>query len=83
MEMWEWRAGKRCTGVSGDADRAIQAAERELGIGEDARVERVLAFLSFQTLSSFYVPLGDGWTATRTTHGPVAWQPFPQLSDGA
>jgi hypothetical protein len=77
MEMWEWQAGDRCTGISGDADRAIQAAERELGIGEVARVERVLAFLSFHTLSSFYVPLGDGWTATRTAQGAVAWQPFP------
>ena len=77
MEMWEWQAGDRCTGVSRDADRATAAAERELGIGEVARVERVLAFLGFSTMSSFYVPLGDGWTATRTAHGPVAWQAFP------
>lgn len=77
MEMWEWQAGDRCTGISRDADRAIAAAERELGLGEIARVERVLAFLSFRTMSSFYVPLGDGWTATRTACGPVAWQPFP------
>jgi hypothetical protein len=79
MDMWEWQAGERCTGVSHDADRAIEAAESALGVGEIARVERVRAFLSFHTLSSFYAHTGEGWTATRTAKGPVAWQRFPCL----
>jgi hypothetical protein len=77
MDMWEWRAGERCSGVSGDADRAIQAAERQLAMGENARVERVRAFLGFRTMSSYYVRTGEGWIATRTGRGRIAWQSFP------
>jgi len=76
MLMWEWRAGKRCTGVSRDPDRAIQEAEKHLAVGDSARVERVVAVLSFRTMSYFYVPTGHGWTATRETRGPVSWQPL-------
>jgi hypothetical protein len=76
MEMWEWRSGERWCGVSSDADRAIEAAEEHLAVGETARVERVLTELSFRTMSSYYVPTGQGWTATRQNCGDVAWQPF-------
>jgi hypothetical protein len=75
MEMWEWQSGERCCGVSRDAARARQAAEANLSVGETARVERVLAFLGFRTMSSFYVPTGHGWTATRDKAGPVTWRP--------
>ena len=70
MLMWEWQAGKRCTGVSRDPDRAIQEAERHLAVGDSARVERVVAVLSFRTMSSLYVPTGHGWTATRRDARP-------------
>jgi hypothetical protein len=76
MLMWEWQAGKRCTGVSHDPDRAIKAAEKHLAVGDSARVERVVAVLSFRTMSSFYVPTGHGWTATREARGPIAWLPL-------
>jgi hypothetical protein len=73
MDMWEWRSGGRWTGVSVDEGRALQAAEEHLGIGETARVERVLAVLSFRTMSSFYIPTGQVWIATRETAGAVTW----------
>jgi hypothetical protein len=82
MLMWEWQAGKRCTGVSRDADHAIQEAEKHLAVGDSARVERVVAVLSFRTMSSFYIPTGQGWTATRETRGPVAWLPLLPLQNG-
>ena len=75
MDMWEWQSGERCCGISRDAARARKAAEDNLSVGETARVERVLAFLGFQTMSSFYVPTGQGWTATRDKAGTVTWQP--------
>jgi len=81
MLMWEWQAGKRCTGVSLDPDRAIEEAEKHLAVGDSARVERVVAVLSFRTMSSFYIPTGHGWTATREARGPVSWLPllpFPE-----
>ena len=75
MDMWEWRCGERWVGVSVDEERALQAAEDHLAVGETARVERVRAFLSFHTLSSFYVPTGHAWTATRKSKGAVTWHP--------
>jgi hypothetical protein len=75
MDMWEWRSGERWTGVSVDEERALQAAEDHLAIGETARVERVLAVLSFRTMSSCYVPTGQAWTATRESAGAVTWHP--------
>ena len=82
MLMWEWQAGKRCTGVSRDPDRAIQAAEEHLAMGDSARVERVVAVLSFRTMSSFYIPTGHGWTATREARGPVSWLPLLPFPNG-
>lgn len=76
MLMWEWQAGERSTGVSRDADRAIEEAERHLAVGDSARVERVVAVLGFRTMSSFYLPTGHGWTATRGARGPVSWLPL-------
>jgi hypothetical protein len=76
MLMWEWQAGERCTGVSRDPDRAIEEAERHLAVGDSARVERVVAVLSFRTMSSFYIPTGHGWTTTREQRGPVSWLPL-------
>jgi hypothetical protein len=67
--------GGRWTGVSVDEERALQAAEDHLAIGETAHVERVHAFLSFRTMSSFYVPTGQAWTATRDSVGAVIWHP--------
>ena len=79
MLMWEWQAGKRCTGVSLDPDRAIEEAEKHLAVGDSARVERVVAVLSFRTMSSFYIPTGHGWTATREARGPISWLPLLPL----
>jgi len=76
MLMWEWQAGTRCTGVSQDPGRAIQEAEKHLAVGDSARVERVVAVLSFRTMSSFYSPTGHGWTATRQARGPISWLPL-------
>jgi hypothetical protein len=81
MLMWEWQAGERCTGVSRDPDRAIEEAEKHLAVGDSARVERVVAVLSFRTMSSFYVPTGHGWTATREQRGPVSWLPLLPLAE--
>src|SRR5262249_9201746 len=75
MDMWEWRSGERWVGVSVDEERALQAAEDHLAVGETAHVERVRAFLSFHTMSSFYVPTGQAWTATRESAGAVTWRP--------
>jgi hypothetical protein len=74
MDMWEWWSGGRWTGVSVDEERALQAAEDHLAIGETARVERVRAFLSFRTMSSFYVSTGEAWTTTRDKPGAVTWR---------
>jgi hypothetical protein len=82
MDMWEWWSGGRWTGVSVDEERALQAAEDHLAIGETAHVERVRAFLSFHTMSSFYVPTGQAWTATRDKPGAVTWHPAPCTSHG-
>lgn len=82
MLMWEWQAGERCTGVSHDPDRAIEEAEKHLAVGDSARVERVVAVLSFRTMSSFYIPTGHGWTATREKRGPVSWLPLLPLQNG-
>jgi hypothetical protein len=74
MDMWEWHSGGRWTGVSVDEDRALAAAAQHLAVGETARVERVRAFLSFRTMSSFYVPTGHAWTATRESLGALTWR---------
>jgi hypothetical protein len=76
MHMWEWQAGERCTGVSRDPETAIEAVEKHLAVGDSARVERVVAVLSFRTMSSFYLPTGQGWTATREARGRVSWLPL-------
>jgi hypothetical protein len=75
MDMWEWRSGERWVGVSVDEERALQAAEDYLAVGETAHVERVRAFLGFHTMSAFYVPTGQAWTATRESVGAVTWHP--------
>jgi hypothetical protein len=80
MDMWEWRSGGHWTGVSVDEERALQAAEDHLAIGETAYVERVHAFLSFRTMSSFYVPTGQAWTATRESVDAVIWHPATRTS---
>jgi hypothetical protein len=74
QEMWEWNAGQHCRGVCGNEGRALDAVERYLGVGENARVERVVPFLSFRTMSSYYQPTGYGWTATRDRSGQVDWR---------
>lgn len=78
MEMWKWESGGRWSGVCGSAGLARARAEAHLALGDTARVERVLAELSFRTMSSFYARTGDGWAATREVAGPqpVRWQPL-------
>jgi len=72
--MWEWNAGPRWRGVSDSEEQARAHAESHLGIGETARVEKVVSSGGHSSC------LGTGWTATCAELGLIEWLPFRPAS---
>lgn len=81
MIVWLWdvpRPGRSGCGVSGDKDRAREAAEEFLRDGAgDARVEAASFTDGTDALTSGYRRTGDGWQARPGPRGLIRWVPLP------
>jgi hypothetical protein len=79
--VWLWEASgptRNGRGITDDEARARQAAEAWIRGGHTnaARVERALAALGVESLTSEYVRTGHGWVARSRDDGRIAWVPF-------
>jgi hypothetical protein len=79
--VWLWDASgptRSGRGVTDDEARARQAAEAWIrsGHANTARVEKALARLGIESLTSDYVRTGHGWVAQHHRDGRIAWVPF-------
>lgn len=85
MIVWLWdttAAACEGRGVTDDETRAREAAEARMRSdqADSARVERALAVLGVETLTSGYERTGLGWAARRHHDGRITWVPFPSCS---
>jgi hypothetical protein len=79
--VWLWDANgpaRTARGVTDDEARARAGAEAFVRSGHAnvARVERALARLGIESLTSDYVRMGDGWIVEHHRDGRIAWMPF-------
>jgi hypothetical protein len=79
--VWLWDATgpiRSSRGITDDEARARQAAEAWIqgGHANTARVEKALAALGIESLTSEYARTGHGWVARRRSDGRIAWVPL-------
>jgi len=82
MIVWLWDArgpARSGLGVTDNDARARQAAEAWMrrGHASAARVEKALARLGIESLTSGYLRTGQGWAAQRQHDGRIVWTALP------